>query len=331
MTTLRTMLRIRRFEERLIGFNQSGQIAGHFHVYVGQEATATAVAASLGPDDVIYTTHRNHGHLLARGADPHRMFAEILGRSTGYCGGLAGSIHLAAPDLGIPVTSGSVGGNIPQAVGAALALSRLSPGTIAVCFFGDGTFEEGAIFEALNTASLWKLPLLLVCENNGLDEPAAPGAFPTSATAAERLASIPEAFGIPSFAVDGSSTLAQNELVSSLVAEIRGGGGPRFIEASTVRWPGNRPMYPTLFGGPLDVGWLTGDVAPPDEIAEWTLQSDPLGVLVRESAISSSELRAADAEITAELERAAEQALGDDWPTTDVVFAGFAPRNRATA
>ena len=306
----REILRIRRFEECLLVLDQEDHVTGHFHIYIGQEATAVASLLPTDAGDVVYTTHRNHGHLLARGADPYRMFAEILGRRDGYCGGRGGSIHIAAAEVGVPHTSGSVGGNIPQAAGAAFALSRLRPGALVVCFFGDGTFEEGAIFEAINTIAKWQLPILLVCENNGLDAPAAPGSFPTSATAAERLTDIPAAFTIPSISIDGIDVASQLETLEHLIGEIRAGGGPRFVEATTVRWPGSRPLWPELIGGPFQLGWLEGDA--PDEVAEWTRDCDPL---VRAGAdLDRAMLALIDAEVTTEMAEAATRALAAPWP-----------------
>jgi pyruvate dehydrogenase E1 component alpha subunit len=306
----RAMLRIRRFEERLLVLDQEDEVTGHFHIYVGQEATAVASLLPTDAGDVVYTTHRNHGHLLARGADPFRMFAEILGRRDGYCGGRGGSIHIAAAEVGVPHTSGSVGGSIPQAAGAAFALSRLRAGAIVVCFFGDGTFEEGAIFEAINTIAKWRLPILLVCENNGLDAPAAPGSFPTSATAAERLTDIPAAFTIPSISIDGIDVASQLRTFERLIAEIRGGGGPRFVETTTVRWPGSRPLWPELSGGSFQLDWLDGGA--PEIVAEWTRDCDPL---VRAGAgLDREALTLIDAEVTAEMAEAATRALASPWP-----------------
>jgi pyruvate dehydrogenase E1 component alpha subunit len=316
---LRRLLAVRRFEERLIKLYDDGILLGHFHVCTGQEGTAIGVLAHTGPDDVVYTTHRSHGHMLVRGADPEVLFAEILGRATGCCGGRAGTLHLSMPELGVPWTSGLVGGNVPQAVGAAYALRRLRPGAIAVCFFGDGSFEEGAVFEAINSAAVLRVPILLVCENNGLPaDHGVAGTFPTSCTAAERLSDIPGALQIPSWTIDGIDPVGVSEIVAPLIEEIRAGGGPRFIETASVRWPGSRPAWPTQIGGPFAVEWLTGEVEPPEEIAEWTSGGDPLRPLYdRLSAageITPDELRALDAEVAAEIDAAAERAVAAPLP-----------------
>jgi pyruvate dehydrogenase E1 component alpha subunit len=316
---LRQLLVIRRFEERLIKLYDDRVLLGHFHVCTGQEGTAIGVLAHATADDVVYTTHRSHGHLLVRGADPEVLFAEILGRATGCCAGRAGTLHLSMPELGVPWTSGMVGGNVPQAVGAAYALRRTRPGAIAICFFGDGSFEEGAVFEAINSAAVLGVPLLLVCENNGLPEDhGVAGTFPTSCTAAERLSDIPGSLQIPSATVDGIDAVGLSEVVAPLVEEIRAGGGPRFVETASVRWPGSRPAWPTQIGGPFAVEWLTGEVDAPAEIAEWTRTGDPLRPLydrlVVADAITPDGLRALDAEVSAEIDAAAERAVAAPLP-----------------
>jgi len=322
---LRRMLVVRRFEEQLIVLHEAGELAGHYHVCIGQEGTAIGVLAHAGPDDVVYTTHRNHGHLLLRGADPERLFAEILGRSTGYSRGRSGTLHLSAPELGVPWSSALVGGNVPQAIGAAYALARLRPGSIAVCFFGDGAFEEGAVFEALNTAAVLGLPVLFVCENNGLAEDhGAAGAFPTSSTAAERLIDLSGAFRIPSVGIDGIDAHVVSETVARLAHEVRGGGGPRFVETASVRWPGSRSLWPALTGGRFRIEWLTGETDPPAEIAAWTRTGDPLRPLherlLAAGETSRDELHAIDAEVRAEIERAAARAVAAPMPTAEAAF-----------
>lgn len=321
----RQMLMVRRFEERLIGFSEMGALVGHYHVCIGQEGTALGVLSTIGPDDIIYTTHRSHGHLLARGATPEALFAEILGRATGLCGGRAGTLHLSTPELGIPWSSGLVGGNVPQAVGAAYALKKLRPGSVAVCFFGDGSFEEGAVFEALNTAKVLDVPILFVCENNGLAEDhGAAGAFPTSITGAARLSDLPAAFQIPSSTINGIDATTVAEVVRPLVQEVREGGGPRFVETATVRWPGSRPVWPRLIGGPFDIGWLTGESEAPTELGGWTETGDPLyplyQQLVAAGGPSSEELRGMDEEIQAEIDAAAEKAIAAPFPDTESVL-----------
>jgi len=165
---LRRMLLIRRFEEKVAQLAQQRKFPGHFHLYIGQEATGVAALLHLGPDDYIFTTHRNHGHVLARGGDPGRSLAEILGREGGYNRGKGGTLHLAVKELGIPLTSAIVGDIVPIATGAAYALKQLGGDGVSMAFFGDGALEEGAFYESINLAALWRLPVIYICENNSV-------------------------------------------------------------------------------------------------------------------------------------------------------------------
>src|SRR5262245_48184555 len=172
---LRKMLLIRRFEEACIQAAQQAKVPGHFHVYIGQEATGVGVMSTLEAGDFVYSTHRNHGHLLARGADPKKALAEILGKATGYAGGKAGTLHGCAPELNFPLSTAIVGGVLPIATGTAYALKQRRQPNVCVTMFGEGAMEEGAAYEALNLASLWKLPVLFVCENNTAEVARTPG------------------------------------------------------------------------------------------------------------------------------------------------------------
>ena len=178
---LRTMLRMRRFEEAVFRLSTERHFAGHFHIYIGQEATGAAIIAALDARDRLATTHRNHGHVIARGADPAAALAEILGRAGGLNGGRSGTLHLSDPSLGFISTSAVVGGCISLAVGAGYACKQNGDGSVAAAFFGDGALEEGVSYEAMNIASLFKLPVLFVCENNSADAwGSARGGYPTS-------------------------------------------------------------------------------------------------------------------------------------------------------
>lgn len=317
---LRQMLLVRRFEERLIMFHETGVLPGHYHVCIGQEGTALGALSEVTDEDIIYTTHRSHGHLLVLGADPARLFAEILGRATGYAGGRAGTLHLSVPDLGVPWTSGLVGGNVPQAVGAAYALRKLRAGAVAVCFFGDGSFEEGAVFEALNAAAVLRVPVLFVCENNGLaSDQGTAGTFPTSVTAAARLSDLPAAFQIPSTTIDGIDARVVAATINPLLAEVRAGEGPRFVETLTARWPGSRPVWPRLVGGPLDIRWLTGESQPASEVSDWFATGDPLRplceALLADGQMTHEDLRLMDAEVLKQIDEAASEALAAPQPS----------------
>lgn len=210
------MWRIRRFEEEMLALYQAGQIPGQFHPAIGQEAVAVAVGEALDGRDLPFSTHRNHGHLLGRGLAPEPMAAEILGKSTGYNRGMGGSMHIAAPHLGVPTTSALVAGNAPIAVGAAWALKQRRQGAIAVAFFGDGTLEEGAIFEAFRLAALWAVPVLFVCENNGWQR----GTDPPG------LGRFAEPFGIPGVRLDGDRPAPLFTSLASVIETVRLRQGP---------------------------------------------------------------------------------------------------------
>jgi pyruvate dehydrogenase E1 component alpha subunit len=232
---LRTMVRIRLFEETLAELYKRGRLVGVVHLSIGQEATAVGVCSALRPGDQITSTHRGHHHMLARGLEPDKMFAEILGRAGGYCGGKGGSMHVSAPAQGAMGANGIVGGGIAHAVGLALAAQRLETGGVAVAFFGDGAANQGVLFESLNLAALWRVPVLFVCENNGYTE-----FTPTDAvTAGESIAARAAPFGIPAGALDGDDVAAVNEAAERAVGRARAGGGPSFIECRTNRWRGH--------------------------------------------------------------------------------------------
>jgi acetoin:2,6-dichlorophenolindophenol oxidoreductase subunit alpha len=232
---LRLMLRIRLFEETLADLFRRGALAGVVHLSVGQEATAVGVCSVLEPGDQITSTHRGHHHMLARGLDPQRMFAEILGRAGGYCGGKGGSMHVSAPAEGAVGANGIVGAGIPHAVGLALAAKRLGREAVAVAFFGDGAANQGVFFESLNLAALWQVPVIFVCENNGYTE-----FTPTDAvTAGESIAARAEPFGIPALAVDGDDVAAVAAAAAEATGRARRGGGPSLLECRTNRWRGH--------------------------------------------------------------------------------------------
>ena len=254
---LRTMLRIRRFEEALIKLAQDNDI-GHYHVYVGQEPTGVPALALMEEGDVAYTTHRNHGHLIARGVDPGAMAAEILGKATGTNKGKGGTLHLASAAHGFPTTSSSVGGPMPISVGSAFAFKELGLDRISISIFGDGALEEGAWHESINIAAMREVPIIFLCENNSLEALGQQAnEYPSSTLAATKLTDLVDPFGVPAVAIDGTDTRAVHEAMADAVARARSGGGPSFIEAQTVRWPGNRPLWPQLLTGEtrLEYAW----------------------------------------------------------------------------
>ena len=214
------MIRIRLFEESLADLYRRGLLVGVVHLSVGQEATAVGVCSALRRGDQITSTHRGHHHMLARGLDPQRMFAEILGRAGGYCGGKGGSMHVSAPAEGAVGANGIVGGGIPHAVGLAFAAKQLGRDAVAVAFFGDGAANQGVLYESLNLAALWQAPVLFVCENNGYTE-----FTPTDAvTSGESIAARAASFGLPGFAVDGDDVAEVHEAARQAIEQARSGG-----------------------------------------------------------------------------------------------------------
>jgi acetoin:2,6-dichlorophenolindophenol oxidoreductase subunit alpha len=232
---LRKMHLIRRFEESAEDAYIRGQSYGTMHLSIGQEATAVGICAPLSDSDYITSTHRGHGHCIAKGAEVKRMFAEFLGRETGYCHGRGGSMHIADPTKGNLGANGIVGGGLPIAVGAALSAKKLRTGAVAAAFFGDGANNEGAFHESLNFASVWKLPVIFVCENNlyGMSVSTA------RSTAVTDVAQRASAYAMPGVIVDGNNFAEVAETSFEAVARARRGEGPTLIEAKTYRTRGH--------------------------------------------------------------------------------------------
>lgn len=231
----RKLLLIRRVEERIESLFAESRITGTCHLCIGQEAVAVGVTNALRPGDQAVSCHRGHGHLIAMGGDPARVLGELMGREIGYCGGRGGSQHMAAPELGFLGTNGITGGGIPIATGAALSARLLKTDRIVVSFFGDGATSQGAFHEALNMASLWKLPVLYVCENNGYAM-----STPFSRTVAGGdLLRRAEAYGIRSVRADGMRVESVETTTAELLKHVRGEGGPAFLEAVTYRFCGH--------------------------------------------------------------------------------------------
>src|SRR5262245_14009506 len=228
-TTMRT---IREFEERLHTEFAGGGIPGFVHLYAGEEASATGVCMHLGENDCIASTHRGHGHCIAKGMDVKEMMAEIWGKRTGVCHGKGGSMHVADLSIGMMGANGIVGGGGPLICGAALAAKLKGTKGVGVCFFGDGASNQGAIFEALNLATVWQLPAVFVAENNGYAEAASSTWSVACGNIAERAA----AFGMPGAMVDGFDFFAAYEAAGTAVRRAREGGGPTLIEMKFMRF-----------------------------------------------------------------------------------------------
>jgi TPP-dependent pyruvate/acetoin dehydrogenase alpha subunit len=225
------MVLIRRFDQLAMELRLADRIYGVVHPYVGEEAIATGVCANLGPEDRITSTHRGHGHCIAKGADINRMMAELFGRRDGYCKGKGGSMHIADFDVGMLGANGIVGAGFPIAAGAALAAQFDGNGKVAACFFGDGATGAGAFHESMNISSIWKLPVIWVCENNGwaVDTPIVAG------LANSDVATFAHAYGVPGISVDGNDVLAVDEAARTAVARARAGDGPTLLECKTWR------------------------------------------------------------------------------------------------
>jgi pyruvate dehydrogenase E1 component alpha subunit len=277
----RKMFLIRHFEETLITLHNQERFRGHYHVYIGQEATGVPALSLLKAEDYVFTTHRNHGHILSRGAEPQRLLAEILGRSDGYNKGRGGSFHVAPVELGFLQTSAVVAGILPLATGAGFAAKEKKNQQISICLFGDGALEEGAAAESFNLASVWKLPVLYLCENNGkYGHGKATGTMRSSTMSVYPLTDLPAAYKIPAQQVDGTEVAAVYAVVDEAIRKIRAGEGPQFIEAQTVRWPGSVSNWPVL---PIATqGSLAWDLSPvPDAVKDWYQFSDPLLIFIR--------------------------------------------------
>ena len=298
----RQMVRIRAFEDQANSLYLSAKMPGLTHMYSGQEAVAVGICEALTRDDKITSTHRGHGHCVAKGADFKEMFCELLGRAEGYCGGKGGSMHIADQSNGNLGANAIVGGSMGIATGAALSAKRLGRKDVTVCFFGDGATAQGLLYEVMNMAALWNLPVIYACENNGYSE-----YTKTAEIAAGSLTARAEAFGIESFRVDGQDVLAVNELAEKLVARCRKGEGPFFVQLDTYRYHGHH------------VGDINRDYyRSKEEEALWKNERDPIvnfgRWLTAEGLASAGDLAAIDAEVKADADAAVAYALAAPFP-----------------
>ncbi len=232
---LRRMLEIRSFENKVIELFREGLVRGATHTYVGEEGIAVGACAALRNDDFITSTHRGHGHCIAKGGELPLMMAELIGRATGYCKGKGGSMHIADLDKGILGANGIVAGGVGIATGAALSCKMRKTDQVVVCFFGDGGINQGILYECANFAAVWRLPVIYVCENNQY----AMSTHWSTTNAVTDLSARGQAFGIPSATIDGMDALAVYEAVSHAVARARAGQGPSFLVAMTYRFLGH--------------------------------------------------------------------------------------------
>ena len=261
----RRMTLIRLFEDQANNLYRSAKMPGLTHLYIGEEAVAVGVCSALRQEDWITSTHRGHGHCLAKGAEPSLMFAELLGKEAGYCRGKGGSMHIADHENGNLGANAIVGGSAGIATGAAFSAKRLGTGAVAVCFFGEGALGQGLLYEVMNMASLWALPVVYVCENNLYNE----YTHYLEATAGDILAR-PRAFGIEAREVDGQDIHAVYAQASELVERARSGGGPSFLLANTYRYHGHHV-------GDIDRAYYRSK----DEEELWRGERDPLELHAR--------------------------------------------------
>jgi acetoin:2,6-dichlorophenolindophenol oxidoreductase subunit alpha len=314
----RTMRTIRRFEETVVELVNANEIAGVTHEYIGQEAVATGVCAALRDDDVITSTHRGHGHVIAKGAEVSRMLAELLGRTTGLNRARGGSMHIADVSLGIYGANGIVAAGAPIAAGAAWAGVQAGSDRVAVVFFGDGAINQGVLHETMNMAGIWKLPVLFVCENNGYAV-----SFSSQEATSGSIIGRAAAYDMPAVHVDGMDAEAVLEATATAVAHARSGGGPSFLECETYRFVGHHTAERTM-----NLGYRTDE-----EIERWR-ERDPLRVLAERMA--PDDVAALDAEVEELLDAALAFARESPRPEAsealDYVYAsGPAPRKGVSA
>jgi len=298
----RQMMAIRLFEERVNDLYTRALMPGLAHLYIGEEAVAVGICEALEPDDYITSTHRGHGHCLAKGASPDRMFAELLGKKTGYCKGKGGSMHIADPTTGNLGANAIVAGSAGIATGAAFSSKYLGTNRVVVCFFGEGALGQGVLYEAMNLAQLWKLPVIYACENNCYNE-----YTHYSETTAGDIPARPAAFGVAVESVDGQDVRAVYGAAAPLVARARQGQGPAFLLCNTYRFRGHH------------VGDISRDYyRTKQEEQRWVSERDPIGILagslIEEHLADQGLLDRIHAELTSHMDAAVESALAAPYP-----------------
>ena len=303
----RKMVSIRLFEEQVNELYTRALMPGLAHLYIGEEAVAVGICEALRRDDYITSTHRGHGHCLAKGASPDRMFAELLGKEAGYCKGKGGSMHIADPATGNLGANAIVAGSVGIATGAALSAKRLRTDRVAVCFFGEGALGQGVLYEVMNVAQLWKLPVIYVCENNLYTE----YTHYTETTAGD-IPARAAAFGLQAETVDGQEVRAVHAIAGKLVERARRGSGPSFLLCNTYRYTGhhvgdiNREYYRSK-----------------DEEKHWKTERDPIKLLVdwlmEQGLADSAQFIRIQSEVESEMKKAVEFAVASPYPSVSEV------------
>jgi acetoin:2,6-dichlorophenolindophenol oxidoreductase subunit alpha len=303
----RQMLKIRLFEEAVNQLYLGAKMPGLAHLYIGQEAVAVGVCEALRREDYITSTHRGHGHCLAKGAAVDKMFAELLGKEAGYCRGKGGSMHIADQETGNLGANAIVGGSAAMATGAALSIKMRGTDQVAVCFFGDGALGQGLLYEAMNMASLWKLPVIYVCENNQYNEYTS-----YRETTAGEVTTRAEAFGIHSESINGQDVRLVHATSLEVVKRARRGDGPAFLHCNTYRFHGHHV-------GDIDRSYYRSK----KEEEDWKTQRDPVKLfadwLQKNKLADSNLLQSIENEITGEINNAVDFALTAPYPAADEV------------
>jgi len=304
----RRMVRIRRFEETAGKMMEDGKIPGALHLYVGEEAVASGIMAHLSNEDQITSTHRGHGHLIAKGGAFDRMFAELFGRATGYCKGKGGSMHISNMDLGMLGANGIVGGGPPIAMGAAFSNKFRKTNNVACCFFGDGASNEGSFHEAANMAALYKLPAIFVCENNGYGEYTPQANHQAIVDVADRA----PGYGMPGVIVDGMDVIAVYEAAGEAIARARAGEGPTLLECKTYRY------YDHVGVRGMGLSYRTDA-----EVEEWK-KKDPIDLfearLAEQGVLSPEAAQAVHDEVRADIAAAIKFAEDSPYPEPSAIL-----------
>ncbi len=300
---LRKMVEIRLFEEKVFDLYAQNLVPGTIHLYAGEEAVAVGVCSNLRKDDYITSTHRGHGHCIAKGADLKRTMAEILGKKTGYCKGKGGSMHIADFSIGMLGATAVVGAGIPIAVGAGLSIALRKTDQVVACFFGEGASNQGTFHEGINIAAVWRLPVIFVCENNLY----AMGTRQSRVMLIENIADRAAAYGISGVVVDGNDVLAVYEATRRAVERARRGMGPTLIECKTYRHKGHSRVDPARY-------------RPKEEVEEW-LAKDPIKRfkerLLQGAVLTAEEIKKIEVDITAEIEEAVRFAMESPYPAPE--------------
>ncbi|MCG9479869.1 MAG: thiamine pyrophosphate-dependent dehydrogenase E1 component subunit alpha [Actinomycetia bacterium] len=289
ITILKTLLKIRRFEEKTIQLYQTGKIWGYLHPYLGEEAVASGACQAIKKDDYIVSTHRGHGHCIAKGGDLNKMMAELLGKSTGYCKGRGGSMHIADTHLKILGANGIVGGGIPISVGAGFSCKLEGRGRVVLCFFGDGAANNGVFHESLNMASVFKLPVIYICENNLY----AISMCSKDSVACEDVADRSDSYSMPGIIVDGTDPEQIFKAVSDAARGARKGRGPSLIEAKTYRFTGHHPNDPAEYRKKEEADYYKSEK---DPVTNYTQK------LIKEKVVTKKQVQDIDREITDSVE-----------------------------